>query len=526
MVLKHRQDFYGKEVGFNGFVKSYANTTNNNNSSSSSTSVNKTQITHGKKLNGSIRIKDAKLYRWRDNHGRKGNHYTRWQLEKIFREATAEGPVPILHTHNYRTGPIGYLQKYWFGNDGWLHVSFKLYSKARMGNDWRYNTLVSDFRRGLLNMVSLSVVQRHLGGDRWDPNVLSLNEISVCRKGDHKNCDIRVIEASESDNKNLSKPGGEIMSLEIQTGGVDVTKEKLTIDQLVGFAAENGVEFSQEELTALASMPEGAYLSASSIVLRKLAAKANMSDMDRKQLEEEAELGRRLKTERETEYRKQKESEVKEITDFFEAEYKAGGIKEEEWTEIKEMASKMGSVPEAKNALKMMMMPIQKAKAAATAQQEAEKARTTATNQLRAAERRDRETLTHRAASTPLEKRSAPSTDANAAKRTKPSKPDFEIETKPENLAQRLAPKMDNNGNVVVDADANGSHQLWIDNLFPRALQSSMSKAVESATMKMLQEDMGHPDFVQNASSTIIPPIGQQGFSKTSTSYSWGKSLW
>ena len=488
-------------------------------------SQSQTRIIAGKKRFGSIKIHDAKLYRLRNNHGRKGQHYTKEQLQRIFTEAMAEGPVPILNTHNYKIGPIGFLKKFWF-DDGWLHVGFKIYSKEKMKNDFRYHNLVDQFKRGLLNMVSISVVQKRLGKGNYDPNSLKLNEISVCRKGEHKNCDIRVIEASDSDNKNRVVAGGEVMALEIHTGPADISKEPISVDSVVQFAAENGVSLSEEDMRAVASSAEP-LVTASALVMRRMAEKASMTDAQRKQLEEDAQMGRKLRAEKEAAYKAQKEAEVKEMTDFFEAKFKAGSLTDAEYTEAKELIAKFGTVPEAGLMSKMMMTGITEAKAAIAAKEEAEKNATAASSALRAAERRERQTLTLRAATTPVatpaaEKRTAAETQT--AKRTKTDEATPEIQTKPENLAQRLAPKMDGN-NVVIEADATAGNKPWIDTLFPHALQGTEAQSIESQTMKWLQEELTHPNFVRNASHTVIPVIGKQGCAKTSTEFVWGKGI-
>ena len=494
----------------------------------SSANIN-TRLIKNRKPDGSIRIHDAKLYRCRDNHGRNGNHYTRAQLEKIFREAREDGPTPILHTHNYRKGPIGYLTGHWFGNDGWLHCSFKIYSKAQMKNDLRYETIVDNFKRGILNMVSLSVRQRKLGNGKWDPNDLKLNEISVCRKGDHKNCDIGVIEASDSNKANVYKTGGEIMALnlDIETGPSKLGDKPISVDELVQFAKENGVEFSEEELKGL-SVSENPLVVAAALVVQKTIANKHMTDAQRKQLEEDAEMGRRLRAEKEAAYKAKQEASVKEMSEFVEAEFKAERLNEKEYNDAKHIIEKVASNPDAEVMMKLLMGPLTKAKTAAAAQQQAEKASAELTSQLRAAERRERQTLTHRAATSPsaaattaaappAEKRSAPADDAPPAKRNK-------ADTKPENLAQKLAPKMDGQY-VVIEADATAGHKPWIDHLYADALQGSRAQSIESNIMNTLQEILSEPDFKRNASNTIIPMPGKQGFSQQQVQYHWGKGI-
>lgn len=499
--------------------------------------VNKTEIRENRVPNGPIVIHDARLYKARPNHGRKGQHYTRAQLERMFRERTAGGQlVPILHTHNYIMKPIGFLTDWWFGNDGWLHVSFEIFGKDQMKNNWRYEHLVQDFKKGILNMVSISVRQKRLGKDLWDPNDVTLNEISVCRKGDHKNCDITVIEAADSDNQNRYKSGGEILSmqnsmqLEFQAGPSDVNKT-FSMDEVVKTAADLGVALTEEELKGIAANPDP-LVAASAIVLRRTKEKAMMTDDQRKQLELEAEAGRKLLAEREENYKKEAAPGAKALLEFYEAEFKAGALNETQYAEAKHTVELVCSQSNAANMLALMLAPVNKHKAELAAREEAQKKFETASNQLKAAERRERQTLTHRAASTAAataaaapaaEKRTAASETEAPAKRTKVD--NKEVQTTPENLAQTLAPKMDGKY-AVIEADANGSNVGWIDLHFRHSLYGSLARSIESQTMKDCQEILGEDDFRVKASTTVIPFPGQQGLSQQRVEHRWGRQAY
>jgi hypothetical protein len=127
------------------------------------------RILRSRDPDGPIYIHDARLYRWRENHGKFNHKYTRPQLERMIREYF--GPVPIRDTHNYQIAPPGQVGRFWFGNDGWLHWSGRIGNRQELGSD-RYDWLMKRFNSGMLNCCSISVAMAYKDRARriFDPD--------------------------------------------------------------------------------------------------------------------------------------------------------------------------------------------------------------------------------------------------------------------------------------------------------------------------------------------------------------------
>lgn len=508
---------------------------------------------------GPIQILDCTIYRGRrfdpkqpdkPLHGKLGNHYTQEQLEKAFHEAalTRQHGIPLLDTHYYGDHPIGRLKKWWFTPDGWLHAEAEIFDRKTLGPQL-YEHFQKLIRSGQLTDISLSMIQRQNPDGTFDPNDLRLQEVSICRKGRHKNCNIRVVEASDSSQSGARVVHHKGRLIRSNMNGVEITHEggkslntshlSPSIDDLVAQATECGVSFTQAELDDYAAR-QGAenQLSAAMIIMAKMAEQTRALSHENKTM-------RPVVDQVNASYVKQREQDVAMVEAWYQAKVADKSLSEETAKELIEAAKTMGMDMSQSRAFDAMISGIAEAtkmrEQAAEAQKQAEKARNAEIRARRAArDQSPKRQLTppQQAAKKAAEPAKPPAADqakrdaiadailkgavpknpnavAPADANEVPAGGEGELPD-PAAMAAEMIPVIASTGYTKVEASAEHGDLPWINREAPLAYQGSYAQHLPSESMRRITEIMTAPHYLENSLSCNVPPPGQQGFRKAS----------
>lgn len=481
---------------------------------------------------GPMLVHDCTIYRARADQGKNNDHYTKPQLEKIFQEAavTRKHGIPFLDTHLYGVEPIGRLHKWWFTNDGWLHGSGEIFGQDVLGRE-RYQHIKQQWNEGRFTDVSLSVAQGKLPDGRLDPDNLTLNEISFCHRGRHKNCNIKILEASDQSQSNKTyHHEGKIMSLTIQhdngaIGGLDTSKLEATLEDVIATARERGIEFTQAEIDEFAKAGPQGVLPATQFIVGKMAER--MAGLSR---DNEGMKG--IVTEVNQNYIKQRETDIEMAKEYYQSKVASGKLTEERAKQLSDMAEALGKDRNQANAFDTMISGIVESKALAQQLAEVnknlEKSKNAQTRMQREVNREQRRDASPKR--TPVQQQTSPAQQATkpAAAAAKPAAPNpravapadaNEAPTgepaNPGELAQSLTPAVHSNqGYVLVNADAYTDDQPWINEAAPLAIQAAYARSLPSQNLSRLYDIMAQPNYFADSLSTRIAPIGQQGFQR------------
>lgn len=496
------------------------------------------RIIPSKTPGGPILIHDCSVYRARVDHGPNGDHYTRQQLEKIFREAvqTKTHGIPILDTHLYDVQPIGRISKWWFTPDNWLHCSGEIFGEDVLGPQ-RYQHTLRNIKNGSYKDVSLSVAQGILPNGKHDPNNLRLNEISVCREGRHKNCNIKIVEASDQSQskKTYHHDGGQIMSLTIQhengtTGGLDTSKLDVSVENLVAEAAARGVPFTQAEIDDYAKAGPQGYLAASQLIIAKMADKmANLA--------QENDGMKGIVNEVEQNYARQRENDIAMVKEFYGEKVKSGKMTEERAKQLSDEAEAMGKNREYATKFDTMISGIlelkEQAAQIAELSKSLEKSKATANRMQREHNREQKRDLSpKRAPVAPPAAQQKPATAAPPAAATAPAKSAIpspnavapadansaptDQPPNPGEMAQSLTPhpQYSQQGYVLANASAEHGDSAWINKCFPLAYQGQFARSLASESMSRIYDIMDKPNYFNDTIGLRVPPVGEQGFAR------------
>lgn len=481
---------------------------------------------------GPILIHDCTIYRARKDHGPNGDHYTKEQLTQIFTEAskTSQHGIPFMDTHLYLVGPIGRLHKWWFTPDGWLHGSGEVFGEDVLGPE-RYQHTLNLIKTGQFKDISLSVVQGRFPNGQMNPKDLKLQEISICRRGRHKNCNIKIVEASDHSQSNKTEHHeGKIMSLTVthdngsQVGSLDVSKLTPSVEDMVAVARERGVTFSQAEIDDYAnrSMQGGDNaFSVAQVILAKMSDVASV-------LQKQNDGMKGIVQEVNDNYIRQREADIKMAAEYYEEKRVAGTLTEERAKRLTEMAEKLGKDRDAADQFDTMISGIMEAKRLAADNAELTKNLQKQTNAAtRAAREANREISRHQArdaspkrapaaaAATPaaVAKPAAPAASSNAVAPADAQSAPTDMPPNPGALAQQLTPKTSADGSyqyVMVEASAEYGDQQWIDTMAPLAYQGSYAKALPSQNMSRIYAEMGRTNYFDDIIRLDVPPVGKQ----------------
>lgn len=483
-------------------------------------------------------VHDCTIYRARANHGPNNDHYTKAQLEKIFHEATItrKHGIPFLDTHLYGVEPIGRLHKWWFTNDGWLHGSGEIFGQEVLGPE-RYQHIKRQWREGMFTDVSLSVAQGKLPDGRLDPNNLTLNEISFCHKGRHKNCNIKILEASDQSQSNKTyHHEGKIMSLTIQhdngsTGGLDTAKLEATVEDIVQTARERGIEFTQAEIDEFAKAGPQGVLAATQFIAGKMADRMAA-------LAQENDAMKGIVNEVNQKYIQQREADIEMAKEYYQSKIALGTLNEDQVKNLSEMAEKMGKDRSRAMEFDTMISGIAESKRLAAELAETtknlEKSKNAQTRMQREVNREQRRDASPKRAPAPQQqqqqqqkppaqqqqqsaKPAAPPAKANPNAVAPPDAHDAptDMPANPGELAQQLTPAVrSDQGYVLVNADAYTDDQPWIDAAAPLAIQASYARSLPSLNLSRLYNEMTQPNYFEKSISMRIAPAGEQGFAR------------
>ena len=487
---------------------------------------------------GPIRIKDATIYRLRPNNGRFNHKFTRPQMEKMLREAPK--PIPIRDTHNYFIDPIGGVKRCWvapnhFGQRDWLHFEADIGDKKTLGA-FRHNNLKERFRKGLLNECSISVAMSYLDKKKgiFDPDSARIVEFSVCKKGEHKNTTIQVLEAADINQVKRQIQSGSIEQLEIpvqKMSGAVLAKPNpgpqapLSIAEIVEEANTVGVSFTEEELAQLSTMDVSAV---AAMTLRKAADLKRMADTQLTDNEKELAELRELKKKVNEDYAKKREPEVKAAVEFYDAKLAATeGMTQEKRDAVKALIAQLGMDKVNSPVFDLLAIGNNTAAAEKKEKEDKQKELEAANTQMRALERKVRQY--EGAPQKPAEKKVAAPPPAEReeapAKRQRVEPAAAPAKNAPENLGQKLAGQKYATGEVLIESSAEHGDQKWIDHWFPLSYQGTFAKSVEAKSLESIYDIMNEVDFKERALTTEIPPIGKQGFNQQRTPFAWG-SKW
>jgi hypothetical protein len=476
-----------------------------------------------------MHIHDATIYRSRDNHGRNNHKFTRPQLERMLREAPK--PIPILDSHNYHIPIIGGVKRCWFGADGWLHFSAQLGDKKQLGA-FRHANLKERFQKGQLNCTSISVAMKYLDAKKtmFDPSSARIVEFSLCKKGEHKNTTIQVLEASDTNQVKRHIESGAIEQLQIPWEKMSTAAlvqanpgpaAGLSMNDILEECTAAGIQLSEKEMEELTQMP---LQTVAAVIMRRMADSKRTADIQMTENEKELARLRELEKTVKDDYMKQREPEVKSALEFYDEKLTSQGVPPEKREAIKLLVAKLGTDKETAPLFDLLSIGNKTAATLQKEKEEKQKEVDTLTSQVRAFERKARITDNASAKPREAEKKATPAPaerEESAAKRQRVPAP---IDTKnvPENLGQKLASKY-SNGEVPIESSAGLGDLPWIDTLFPSALQGSFARSVEARSMTMLHEIMSETDFKERALHTVIPEIGKQGFAQQARPFAWGK---
>lgn len=492
-------------------------------------STHRPRIIPTKNPGGPILIHDCTIYRARKDNGPNGDHFTREQLERMLTLAalTSKAGLPFMDTHNYLVGPIGRLHKWWFDNRDWLHGSGEVFGENVLGPE-RYNHIRELIRTGQFKDISLSVIQGVFENGRPNPDDVKFNEISLCRRGKHKNCNIKIVEASDqSQSYKTHHHEGEIMSLTVthengSTGGsLDMSKLAPSIEDMVAVAQERGVTFTQAEIDQYSQLTGENAFSAAGIILAKMADVTSM-------LQKQNESMKGIVKEVDDHYLAQRETDIKMAADYYEEKRAAGKLTDARAKLLTEMAAKLGKDRNAADEFDTMISGIVEAKDLAAANAELTKAvqkQTNAANRAQREQKREaRDSSPKRTPITQTPAQQAAAAAAKAAAATPSPNAVAPVDAKsaptdasanPAEMAQQLAPKMSPDGKyIMAEADAEVGERIWIDRFAPLAYQGSYAQSLPSETMRHIYEDMSKPNYFDTAVRMSVPIVGHQGFSR------------
>jgi len=456
---------------------------------------------------GPIIIHDARLYRARTDHGRLNHKLTEPMLRRIMHNA------PILDTHSHVIGPIGRVTGWRYDPASrWVHISGEIDGRDKLG-DWRYNNLRRRFQIGQLKAVSISVaMELDKKTKLFRPETCRLVEVSVCNKGKHKKTDILTLEASADSQVKLELNGGTIEKISmatLATGGLQAAtnNNQHVLEELADSAREAGVELSDEEVQQLGSANDGGILAAATIA-RKIAEKTRSHSLQMTAQQKELEELKKFKEEQHKRFLEQRKPEVEEMIKRFEAT-----VPEESRDAFKKLISSLGTSVEAESVWGVLKLFESQVVESQTKAAELQKTHESTAKDLRELQRRAKQQETQKPSSS-----GGSQTNKHARDVSPPRK--SSTNNRPENLSKSMAAP----GEVLIEADETAGNQGWIDRLFPRAYQSTAMQAQEDDGLSMVREIMSESGFRYNANTTLIPPLGKQGFRKSAEPARWGRT--
>ena len=482
---------------------------------------------------GPIRIHDATIYRLRENHGPKGDKFTRPQMERMLREVPK--PIPIRDTHNYWINPVGGVNKCWvapneFGQKDWLHFGAELGDRKKLG-DFRHNNLKKRFRNGELNCCSLSVAMSYLDKKKgiFDPNSARIVEFSVCKKGEHKNTTIQILEAADINQVKRQIQTGSIERLEIpveKMSGVLVQpnpgpQAAISVNDIIEEATAAGAQFNEEELLQLSKMDVA---SVAAMTLRRVSDLKRGVDSQLTDNEKELVKLRELEKKVNEDYAKQRAPEVKSAVEFYDEKLAAReGMTQEKRDAVKALIAQLGMDKTNSPVFDLLAIGNNTAAAEKKAAEDKQKEIDTLTTQVRALERKVRQSDLPQKPREAEKKATPPPTDREESAPKRQRIPESATKNVPENLGQKLAGQKYSNGEVLIEASAETGNQKWIDHYFPLSYQGTFAKSIEAKSLESIYEIMGEQDFKERALATVIPNIGQQGFNTPKPAFAWGR---
>lgn len=503
---------------------------------------------------GPIQILDCTIYRARrfdpkrpnkPLHGKLGNHYTQDQLEKAFHEAglMRQHGIPLLDTHFYGDHPIGRLKKWWFTDDGWLHAEAEIFDRKTLGPQL-YEHFQKLIRSGQLTDISLSMIQMQRPDGTFDPNDLRLQEVSICRVGRHKNCNIRVVEASDPSQSGARVVHHKGKLIRSNMNGLEITHEggkglntahlSPSLEDLVAQATECGVAFTQAELDEYAARQGSEnQFSAAVAIMAKMAEQNLLLSRENKGM-------RPVVEQLNASYVKQREQDVAMVEAWYQAKVADKSLNEETAKELIEAAKAMGADRDQSRAFDAMISGIAEAtkmrEQYAEAQKQAEKARNAENRARRAA--RDQSPKRQLTAPQQAAKKAAEPAKPPAAEQAKrdaiadailkgavPKNPNavapadaHEVPAgegelpDPAAMASEMIPVVASTGYTKVEASADHGDLPWINKEAPLAYQGSYAQHLPSESMRRITEIMTAPNYFDNSLNCNVPPPGQQGF--------------
>ena len=453
---------------------------------------------------GPIIINDARLYRARTDHGRLNHKLTEPMLRRIMHNA------PILDTHSHVIGPIGRVTGWRYDPASrWVHISGEIDGRDKLG-DWRYNNLRRRFMIGQLKAVSISVaMELDKKTKLFRPETCRLVEVSVCNKGKHKKTDILTLEASADSQVKLELNGGTIEKISmatLATGGLQAAtnNNQHVLEELADSAREAGVELSDEEVQQLGAANDGGILAAATIA-RKIAEKTRSHSLQMTAQQKEFEELKKFKEDQHKRFLEQRKPEVEEMIKRFEAT-----VPEESRDAFKKLISSLGTSVEAESVWGVLKLFESQVVESQTKAAELQKTHESTAKDLHELQRRTKQQE--------AQKPSSASANKHARDVSPPRK--SSTNNRPENLSKSMAAP----GEVLIEADETAGNQGWIDRLFGRAYQSTAMQAVEDDGLSMVREIMSESGFRYNANTTLIPPLGKQGFRKSAEPARWGRT--
>lgn len=493
---------------------------------------NKPRFYKSESETGPMLIHDFTIYRARENHGPNGDRFTKPQLQKIFSDAarTRAHGIPFLDTHLYDVNPIGRLHKWWFTDDDWLHGSGEIFGQDVLGPE-RYQHIKQQWREGRFTDVSLSVAQGMLPDGRMDPNELKLNEISFCHRGRHKNCNIKILEASDQSHSNKTyHHEGKIMSLTIQhdngsVGGLDTSKLEATLEDVIATARERGIDFTQAEIDEFAKAGPQGVLPATQFIVGKMAER--MAGLTR---DNESMVG--IVSEVNQNYIKQRQADIEMVKEYYQTKVAAGTLTEERAKQLSEKAEALGQDRNQADAFDTMISGIMEFKKVsqelAEASKNLEKSKNAQTRMQREVNREQRRDASPKRPAAqqqapPAQQAAKPAAVAPAKAAAAPNpravapadagEAPTDAPANPGELAQSLTPAVHSNqGYVLVNADSYADDQPWIDAAAPLAIQASYARGLASQNLSRLYDIMSKPRYFEDSLGLAIKPVGEQGF--------------